>query len=117
MSVVQPGAHCVISVVNGDEPACTVHTHYAPCPRSGEPASTVPMHADSDNPRDQVLAYWREITDEQRTLVIHDGGFGDCRPHEVGDDTSCWCSPEVVVARQHRTEPAVRDVDYSGGTS
>jgi hypothetical protein len=110
-------AHCVIAVLDGDEPACTVHTHYAPCPRNGEPASALPMHTDSFNPREEVLAFWREVTDEQRTLVIHEGCFDDYRPHEVGEDDRCWCIPEVVVARQDRFEPIVKDIRYSGGAA
>lgn len=100
---VLPGAHCVITTANIAEDVCTVHTAYAPCPHDSEPASTAVIHADAYPSRDAVLAYWRQITDEQRTLVIHAGDLAGGRGHDIGEnDVTCWCRPEVLFARQLR---------------
>jgi hypothetical protein len=102
---VLPGAHCVITLVDGRDAACTVHTHYAPCPHDGKPASTSVMHSTAVPSRESVLAYWREVTDEQRTLVIHCGSWDGDREHAIDVcDVDCWCGPEVVFARRYRPE-------------
>jgi hypothetical protein len=94
-----PGAHCVISIINGADPACMVHTHYAPCPRDGEPANPGAVHTDQVPTREKAVAMWRLRTHEQRTLVVHVGRFGD--EHRTGpDDVDCPCGPEVIWARQ-----------------
>jgi len=92
-----PPAHCVISIINGADPACMVHTHYAPCPRDGEPASASVVHTDTVPTRETAVAAWRLRTGGQRTLVVHAGRLGE--DHRLGlDDVDCPCGPEVIWA-------------------
>lgn len=99
MTATMPGAHCVISLINGTDPACMVHTHYAPCPRDGEPASPGVVHTDPHPTRDEAVAHWRARTAGQRTLVIHTGRLGD--DHRIGEnDVDCPCGPDVIWARE-----------------
>lgn len=94
-----PAAHCVISRVNDGEPACMVHTHYAPCPRDGEPANPGVVHTDDIPSRDEAIAHWYRRTHGQRTLVVHVGRLGD--DHDTGvNAVDCACGPEVIWARQ-----------------
>lgn len=92
-------ADCVISPTIGDDGpalACVVHTHFAPCPDKGRPASSTSIHGDIANGREQILAYWRSVTGGQRRLVLHNGNFAD-GTHDTGPDgTGCQCRPEVV---------------------
>lgn len=92
-----PPAHCVISAVNGFDLACMVHTHYAPCPRDGEPANPGVMHTDAVPFRDAAVFMWKLRTHGQRTLVIHVGDIRD--GHKIGvNDVDCKCHPEVIWA-------------------
>jgi hypothetical protein len=93
-----PPAHCVISLANGTDPACMVHTHYAPCPRDGEPANPGVMHTDMTPSRAEAIEHWRRRTHGQRTLVIHVGRLGE--EHDIGvNAVDCWCGPEVIWAQ------------------
>src|ERR1700755_2739447 len=73
---------------------CMVHTHYAPCPRNGEPASTGALHAEDINGPAEAVRFWWLRTRGQRTLLLHHGTFGDDRELSAG----CWCEPEVFLA-------------------
>lgn len=93
-----PPARCVISIVNGADPACMVHTHYAPCPRNGEPASASVVHSYPHPSREAAIGCWRLRTLGQRTLVLHVGDMTD-GSHRIGvDDVDCPCGPEVIWA-------------------
>lgn len=99
-------SHCVISaVVEADDPllpvhgACVVHTHYAPCPHNGEPASPIPLHADTTPSREEAIERWVRTTHRQRPLVLHRGSWADGRDHEIEiDSDDCWCGPEKFPA-------------------
>jgi len=95
-------ARCVLSTIldtdNDDRlvVACVVHTHYAPCPRDGEPANPLAIHADEASPgRAQAIGWWRRTTAGQRPLVIHRGDMTD-GTHEIVED--CRCAPEILAA-------------------
>lgn len=97
-------SHCVISaVMDTDDPllpvhgACVVHTHYAPCPHNGEPASPIPLHADHTPSRAEAIASWEQKTHRQRPLVLHLGSWSDERDHDI-DSGTCWCDPETFPA-------------------
>lgn len=96
-------ARCVeINVLDTDAPeheqvperACAVHTHMAPCPRDGQPASSAAMHSDLEPGRERVLADWWHKTRGQRPIVLHQGSWLD--DHEMS--AACRCDPEVVLA-------------------
>lgn len=100
---VTTAAHCVISLVTdtGDagwplNPACVVHTHWAPCPHDGAPASPAVLHTEH-TPTAEGL--WWDRTHGQRPLVMHhDLACGD---HALGvADVTCWCQPVVLPATQ-----------------
>lgn len=98
-------AHCVISaIVDTDDgnalvPACMVHTHFAPCPRDGEPACPVPLHSlPGAATRSEALRMWQVRTHRQRPLVIHRVDGRNIEEHECGDGTECACGPEVLAA-------------------
>jgi hypothetical protein len=97
-----PGAHCVTSMANAGEMAgrivCMVHTHEAPCPRDGEPATASVVHTDTIPTREKAITAWRLRTGGQRTLVIHVGEFLS-DGHALGvNDVDCPCGPEVIWA-------------------
>jgi hypothetical protein len=93
-------ARCVLSmIVDTDNNcayvlACMVHTHYAPCPKGGEPANPIPLHGWTGD--DGLIRRWEERTGQQRPLLIHNGDVTD--DHEVGAALACWCDPEVHLA-------------------
>lgn len=97
-------ASCVLSTVvdtdNNDATvvACMVHTHYAPCPFNGQPASPIALHSDDvrDGGRLAAVAFWRIRTNGQRPLVLHHGSLTD-GTHELAPD--CACGPELLGAR------------------
>jgi hypothetical protein len=89
------------------ETVCMVHTHVAPCPRDGQPASATVLHTHVEPSRDSVLRMWRVRTACQRTLVIHSGDFTD-GSHRIGpDDVDCSCRPEVLWAVQLEPQKGV----------
>lgn len=99
-----PPAHCVLSAVNDGEVACMVHTHYAPCPRNGEPANPGVVHTHALPSREEAIEHWRRRTHGQRTVVIHVGEMA-AGSHDIGvDAVDCPCGPEVIWARQLEAE-------------
>lgn len=98
-------AHCVIRTVldgDGGRLACIVHTHIAPCPLNGQPASPGALHCDDQPGREAVIGYWVAATDGQRTLVIHRGDIASKhKPHRLRPDVlDCWCEPEVFLGER-----------------
>lgn len=93
-------AVCVISAIidtdtNTIQPACMIHTTWAPCPHNGEPAATTAIETVDDprrGGRDKALAAWALRTRQQRPLVLHHGFWSDTPTH---DGIDCWCGPEV----------------------
>lgn len=92
---------CVLSaVLDADDPdlpigdACVVHGHWAPCPRNGKPAITIPMHGIDTGGRDAALLRWATKTLRQRPFVLHHGTWADTPDHVVDDVDPCWCDPE-----------------------
>lgn len=73
---------------------CVVHTHYAPCPHNGQPATSTAMHSDGLPNRAEIVRFWWERTHGQRTLVLHHGTFADDHEQSAG----CWCKPQVFLA-------------------
>lgn len=100
-------ARCVTSMVVDTHPlwgdgigdvfvaACMVHVHFAPCPLDGEPATSIPVHAWTDQTRAETLTMWDKRTHRQRPLVIHNGSPADPHQHELTGD--CWCEPETLA--------------------
>jgi hypothetical protein len=106
--VILPGAHCVTSWADAGQMAgrfvCMVHTHEAPCPRDGEPASPAVVHTDAIPSRNRARAAWLLRTHGQRTLVIHVGDSlsGDHSLDVNGVD--CECRPEVIWGKPCHSE-------------
>lgn len=97
-----PPAHCVLSLANAGDVAgeivCMVHTHVAPCPRNGEPASPSVIHTAPVPSRDRAVTAWELRTHRQRTLVIHVGELDES--HDIGvNAVDCPCRPEVIWGR------------------
>jgi hypothetical protein len=97
-------AHCVISpIVDADDmvvaEACMVHAHWAPCPRDGEPAAPLSLHA-LGTTREDALNSWQIRTDRQRPLVIHRDDGRPIDAHTSDDGDHCSCGPEIIPAEQ-----------------
>lgn len=94
-------ARCVLSLINQDLPdegmACMVHTHYAPCPRDGEPANPEPIHSDDHLSRASAIGIWKIRSGGQRSLLIHHGALVD-GTHKLW--AGCWCKPEALTAAE-----------------
>ena len=100
-------SHCVISaVMDTDDPllpvsgACVVHTHWAPCPHDGEPASPEALHTVPHPSREEAISSWERKTRRQRPLVLHRGTWSDRPDHNIETDEGCWCDPEFFAAEQ-----------------
>lgn len=97
-------AVCVVSMTLDSEtmsltPACVVHTHWAPCPRNGDPANVNPLEgADGDvGGREGALGRWALKTRQQRPFLLHHGSWFDDPDHDGPD---CWCRPERFDANE-----------------
>jgi len=96
-----PGVDPLLQVRGG----CVVHTHYAPCPRDGEPACPDVMHGDEHPSAEASIRSHRVRTLGQRPLLLHRGSLTDVGPagqdHAVGaTDTACWCGGTYYPPRE-----------------
>lgn len=97
-------AYCIHSLINEPFPdaaiACMVHAVVWPCPRDGEPASPVPLHADTTPSREATVKMWEIRVARQRPLIIHRGDVTD-GTHELSED--CLCHPEALPAESRES--------------
>lgn len=116
-------SHCVTSMIVetdrtdrfGDSfvAACMVHTHLAPCPHDGQPASPLPLHAWADQPLDDTIGMWDTRTHRQRPLTIHSGTPDDEPEHVLTGE--CWCQPVRIRPLTADECQAVIDDLLAGG--